>query len=176
MCDAFPQCGRASNGASAASTSVSAALTWSGRLRQVKWIASVSRSYDPLSHSRSAAVARNSDTSSSGVISGDSRRTASRAAAPRARSTKYSDWISSPLLGGESIRKCGSRSDHGPAAPTTVRLSTGASTSRGGPGSGRLPKNSGGAGVRSGSGPSRRRLTHAASSVWPLQSVNRLTL
>src|SRR6202012_1833681 len=51
-----------------------------------------------------------SDTSTSGVISGDSRRTASRAAAPRARSTKYSDWISSPLLGGESIRECGTRS------------------------------------------------------------------
>ena len=104
-------------------------------------------------------MARISETSSKGVIRGDSRRRASRAAAPLPRSMKYSDWISFPLLGGASMRKCGSRSDHGPAAPTTVRLSTGASTSRTGPRSRGAPKNS--SGVADSDGASSLRFTHA---------------
>ena len=134
----------------------------------------VSRPYDPLSHSRSLAVARISEIISSGVMLLDRRLSASSAAAPCLRSTKYSDWISSPLLGVESRRKCGSRCDHGPATPRTVRLSAGASMNRTGPGSRRAPKNS--SGVSSVSAFWTRRLTQAARSDSPLQSVNRLTL
>ena len=45
-------------------------------------------------------------------------RSASIAATACARGTRYSDWISSPLLGVKPMRKCGRRSDHGPGTPS----------------------------------------------------------
>ncbi len=45
-------------------------------------------------------------------------RIAAMARTESARSTKNSAWISSPELGVESARKCGSRSHHGPERPS----------------------------------------------------------
>ena len=45
------------------------------------------------------------------------RATASRAGRAAVRGMRCSDWSSSPLLGVNASRKCGSRSCHGPGTP-----------------------------------------------------------
>ncbi len=52
-----------------------------------------------------------------GAIRSETPRSASSADAASARSTRYSDWSSSPALGVNSARKCGSRSCAGPVRP-----------------------------------------------------------
>ena len=47
----------------------------------------------------------------------ESPRTAAKASTACRRGRRYSDWISSPLLGVNRIRKCGMRSDQGPGLP-----------------------------------------------------------
>src|SRR5699024_3558556 len=78
------------------------------------------------SHSSSAATVRISEACSSGRIRSPSGMTASSAAARCSRAMKYSDWISSPLLGVNSRRKWGRRSCAGPGSPVwSVQKSAG---------------------------------------------------
>ena len=84
----------------------------------VKWIATVSRPYIGLIHSRSAATVRISQTCRTGWMRPASERIASIAAAACSRGSRNSDCSSAPLLGVKPMRKCGSRSCHGPGRPS----------------------------------------------------------
>ena len=117
-------------------------------------------------------------TCSTGAIGPAARRTAAErrgAVGPRRRSTR--DCSSSPLLGVNSSRKCGSRraTGRGRRAAAVAVLGRHARASGARPSAGRAPSHtpappSGGARRRV------RRLTHTWSMRRPTQSVNRLTL
>ena len=100
----------------------------SGSGFQVKWMAIVSCPYCGLIHRRSAAtvrISRHLQQRPDPVGEGAARPGC--AATACARGTRYSDWSSSPLLGVKPMRKCGSRSDHGPGTPSWGVQLTGSS-------------------------------------------------
>ncbi|CAM5487405.1 hypothetical protein SFUMM280S_05111 [Streptomyces fumanus] len=126
--------------------------------------------YAGLSHCASAATVRTSQVCSTGATSSrmaSSARSASRACS---RGSRYSDWSSSPLLGVNSARKCGSRSCQGPGTPNcSVQFTAGIPA--------RVIFSAAGAAYgKSGRSWSVRRLSHTCRKPGERQSVNRLTL
>lgn len=103
-----------------------------------------------------------------------SARTAANAHGAWRRSTKYSVWISSPLLGVESIRRCGRRSDHGPGTPRCTVVLFSPSAWQVSVDTAVAPNIVGG--IDPDSPAASRVLSHATWMVSPSQSANRLTL
>ena len=116
MANSLPQWGRAWNGSSAASISGSNRRTAGQSFFQVKWMPITSCSKQGLSHNLSRATLRTSVTCTIGAIRSLRRATAINADGASRRGTKYSLCSSSPLLGVNSMRKCGNLSYHGPNA------------------------------------------------------------
>ena len=115
---ALPQCGRAANGASAASRSTRTRATASGSRVHVKCRATLGRSVlraHPQLVGGDGADLRDLEH---GRSVSPSAWTARIAPSAWSRGTWNSDWISSPLLGVKPMRKCGRRSDHGPGTPS----------------------------------------------------------
>ena len=113
----LPQCGRAANGSSAPRQRPPRAAPAPARA-PVKWIATVSRPYCGLIHNMSAATVR---ISGPGAPAGPSRRGRGSPRSPRPRPRGPAGTpAGSPLPGAQSkpIRKCGSRSAHGPGMPS----------------------------------------------------------